>query len=93
MAVNDEDKKIAYEKLLNTEFAWGRNSLSQADTVSSVSRLMDKDIVRESIIKMKYGKAGGPTGVVSEMVKTPGEAGGDMITDRTYSSKIGKEIF
>ena len=30
---------------------------------------------------MKNGKTAGPSGVVSEMVKVPGEAGVDMITD------------
>ena len=38
-------------------------------------------MVRESISKMKNGKAAGLSGVVSEMVKAAGEAGVDMITD------------
>ena len=38
-------------------------------------------MVRESISKMKNGKAAGPTGVVSELVKAAWEAGVAVITD------------
>ena len=55
--------------------------MSQLDTVSGVPRLIDKDMVRESISKMKKGKASGQIIIVSEMVKVAGQAGGDMITD------------
>ena len=45
----DEEKKRAWktwhEKLLNTEFAWGRNSLSEADTITSIPCSIDKKIV------------------------------------------------
>ena len=45
LAVSDEDKKIAwksyYENLLNTEFVWDRNNLSQADPVSAVPPLIE----------------------------------------------------
>ena len=56
-ALSDEDKKITWknyhENLLNTEFAYDRKSLSQADAVSGIPRLIDKDMVRESISKVK----------------------------------------
>ena len=43
LAFSDEDKEIAWknyhEKLLNTDFAWHRNSLSQEDTISSIPHL------------------------------------------------------
>ena len=46
LAVSEEDKKVAwesyYENLLNTEFDWDRNSLSQVDPVSSAAILIDK---------------------------------------------------
>ena len=38
-------------------------------------------MVRESISKMKNGKAAGPTGVVAELVKAAWEAGVAVITD------------
>ena len=60
---------------MNTEFAWDRNSLSQADKITSLPCSIDKDTVRESVSKIKNGKAGELSGVVSEMVKKAGEAG------------------
>ena len=41
------------ENLLKIEFTWSKSSLSQADIVSSASCLIHKDMVRESIDKMK----------------------------------------
>ena len=38
-------------------------------------------MLRESISKIDNGKAAGLSGVVSEMVKTAGEAGAEMMTD------------
>ena len=56
LAVSDEDKKMTWksyhEKLSNTQFAWDRNSLSQADTVSGIPYLIEKEMVKESISKM-----------------------------------------
>ena len=66
-------EKSDHEKFLNLEFTWSRYSLSQADTVSSVSHLIDQNIVRESITKMKNGKAAGPSGLLSGMIKAAGE--------------------
>ena len=43
--------------------------------------LIDKDMVRESVSKMKTGKATLPSGLVLEMVKAAGEAEVEMITD------------
>ena len=57
------------------------NSLSKTDIVSGVPRLIDKDMVRKSISKMRNGKAARPSGVLSEMVKATGKAGVGMITD------------
>ena len=68
-------------KLLITKFAWDRNTLSGADTASGVPCLIDKDMVRASISKMKNWNAAGLSRVVSEMVKVAGEAGVDMIAD------------
>ena len=70
----DEEKKRAWksyhEKLLNTQFAWDRNSLSEADAISSIPCSIDKDMIRESISKINNGKAAELSRVVSEMVKT-----------------------
>ena len=80
----NESKKIAlkrYEKLLNTEFARNKNNLSEVGTVYSVHRLINKEIVRESISKMNHGMAAGPSGLVSETVKPAEDAEINMITD------------
>ena len=72
LVINDEDQKIArrscHEKLLNTEFAWGRNTLSEADTISGVPHLTHKNMIRESITKMKKGNVSRTTDVALETV-------------------------
>ena len=40
---------------------------------SGVPRLIDKDMIRDSLSKMKNGKAAAPSGVVPEMAKAVGE--------------------
>ena len=67
--------------LLNTEVTWDRKSLSQADTVSRVPCLIDKDMLRESINKIKNARIVGPSSVLLEMVKVAGEVRLDMMTD------------
>ena len=66
---------------MNKELAWDRNSLSQADTVGGVHPLLDKDMIRESINKMKNGKATELSSVVLEMVTAVWESSVYMITD------------
>ena len=40
-------QSVSYcDKLLNTEFTWNKNCLSQTDTASSVPCLIDNDMVR-----------------------------------------------
>ena len=80
LAVSDEDKKIAscHEKFLNTEFAWDKNSLSQADIISGLPRLIHKEMVRASVSVMKNRKAAGRSVVMWEMVLTAGEARFDI---------------
>ena len=43
--------------------------------------LIDKDMVRESVSKMKTGKATLPSGLVLEMVKAAGEAEVEVTID------------
>ena len=85
LAVSEEYKKTVWKSnhmnLLNTEVTWDRKSLSQADTVSRVPCLIDKDMLRESINKIKNGRIVGPSSVLLEMVKVAGEVRLDMMTD------------
>ena len=52
VTVNEEGKKTAwksyYENLLNTEFTWDKNSLSQVDPVNNAAILINKSIVRKA---------------------------------------------
>lgn len=49
---------------MNTEFAWGGNSLSEADRGSGVPQLIYKDVVREAICKKNNSKTVGPSSFV-----------------------------
>ena len=84
MALSDEAKKLAwkqhYENLLNVEFAWDRDTLSDAQPVEGPSVYITSEMVSEAIKKMKIGKAPGPSGIVAEMLKASGEDGIDIIT-------------
>ena len=66
---NNRATKSYDEKLLNVEFAWYRNSFSQADTVNSVPYLINKDMIREPTSEMKNGKAAGTSGSEFEIEK------------------------
>ena len=55
-------------KLLNTEFAWDRNSLFQVATVSGATCLISKHIFSESISKQNV-KASQLSDLLSEMIK------------------------
>ena len=67
LPVSHEDKNItwiSYNELLNTEFVWGGNSLSEADRGSGVPQLIYKDVVREAICKKNNSKTVGPSSFV-----------------------------
>ena len=53
----------------------------QKITITSIPYSIDKTMVRESVSKIKNGKAAGLSSVVSEIVKTAGETGAEMIKD------------
>ena len=73
--------KIHYEQLLNVEFDWDWSSLSIEPSVESPAIKMTKDVVAAAVLKMKEGKAWGPSGIVIKMVKAEGYAMQDVITD------------
>ena len=97
MMVVSNENKISwkkYEKLWN-RFSMDRNSLPEADIISSLPLLVDKGVARESVNAMKNGKSSGPSCLVSEVVKMEEEeAGLSLITipdysGRSYFSRIG----
>ena len=84
LASTEEEKKLAwkshYEKLLNTEFDWDRDSLSEVHPVEGPAMQIKKEWVEEAIRKMKNGKAAGMSAIVAEMVKASGDTGIELIT-------------
>ena len=69
-----------YNHLLNVEFDWDQDSLSEAVPVDEPIKV-EKSMVIEAIGKMKEGKAAGPSGVTVEMVKAGGELSSDLVHD------------
>jgi hypothetical protein len=61
-----------FDKLLNEEFEWDRNSLSETKATSGSAQRITETEVMEAIAKSKPGKAPGPSGVVTEMLKAAG---------------------
>ena len=82
----DEDKvrevwRAHFDDLLNVEFSWDKDSLVESDAISGPAECISKEEVRAAMAAMKVGKAGGPSGVVSEMLKAAGEDGVEWVTD------------
>ncbi|MBJ5565719.1 reverse transcriptase family protein, partial [Salmonella enterica subsp. enterica serovar London] len=67
------------EKLLNVENAWDKNASS--GKVEGPSCRITEAEVEKAIGRMKKGKAAGPTGVVTEMLKASQEVGVQWLTD------------
>ncbi len=73
-----------YEKLLNVEFDWDPDHLSDEPPVHAVecpSTPITISTVKKVISQMKSGKAAGHSGMVVEMVKVAGDTVASMILD------------
>ena len=84
--VVEEDKlmevwRAHYDGISNEEFTWDREGLTNVSPVCGPSERISALKVDAAIGKMKQGKSGGPTGVVSEMLKAAGETGILWMTD------------
>ena len=79
MAFDDKSKlaswKCHYQKLLNAEFPWDSNTLSEEQPLQGPPIRITNEMVSEALSKMKKGKATGPSGLNVEMIL----AGGDDI--------------
>ena len=77
LAHTDKEKldawKCHYNRLLNVEFPWDRNSLSEEQPVEGPAIWITEDMVSKSINIMKKGKAAGPSGVVIELIRAGGK--------------------
>ena len=85
MSMNEEAKQNAwaehYERLLNVEFDWNPDHLSNEPPLEDRPIPITIDMVKKAISKMKLGKAAGSSGIVVEMIKAAGDTGATMICD------------
>ena len=85
MSMSEEAKQNAwaehYERLLNVEFDWDPDHLSNEPLLEGPPIPITIDMVKKAISKMKSGKAAGPSGIVVEMIKAAGDTGATMIRD------------
>ena len=80
MSMSEEAKQNAwaehYERLLNVEFDWDPDHLSNEPPLEGPPIPITIDMVKKAISKMK-----GPSGIVVEMIKAAGDTGATMIRD------------
>ena len=85
LSLDEEAKKEAwrehYERLLNVEFPWNPEDLSEESPVEGPSEPITLEMITKAISKMASGKAAGPSGIVAEMLKPVGEAGAVEVRD------------
>ena len=78
LSLDEEAKKEAwrehYERLLNVEFPWNPEDLSEESPVEGPSEPITLEMITS-------GKAAGPSGIVAEMLKPVGEAGAVEVRD------------
>ena len=85
LSLDEESKKEAwkehYERLLNVEFPWNLEDLSEESPVEGPSEPITLEMITKAITKMASGKAAGPSGIVAEILKLVGEAGAEEVRD------------
>ena len=81
MSVSDDSKQKHYQRLLNVEFDWDPNHLSDESPVEGPPIPITFDMVKKAISQMKAGKAPGPSDIVVEMIRAAGDMGASMIRD------------
>ena len=69
-----------YERLLNEEFLWDRESLVLEDPVFGPQPQIDRKSVKSALAKIKKNKAPGTSGVITEMLLASGDASLDKMT-------------
>ena len=85
LSLDEEAKKEAwrehYECLLNIEFPWNPEDLSEESPVEGPSEPITLEMITKAISKMASGKAARPSGIFTEMLKPVGEAGAVEVRD------------
>ena len=76
LTISDKAKlygwKEHYQKFLNVEFPWDKNSLNKSAAVEGTAIFVTENIMKEAIKKMEQGEAGRPSRVIAEMIKAGG---------------------
>ena len=85
LAVTDHEKLLAwqehYERLLNEEFDWNKESLALNNPTIGPRSRIEVDTVKRVLSRMKCGKAVGSSGVVAKMLLASGEVDISRMTD------------
>ena len=72
LSLDEEAKKKAwrehYESLLNVEFPWNPEDLSEESPVEGPNEPITLEMITKAISKMASGKAARPSGIVAEML-------------------------
>ena len=63
-----------YDKLLNEEFPWNPDTLSDDPPVQGPAIYITPDMVENAMSKMKCGKSSGPSGIIIEMMRAAGDS-------------------
>jgi len=96
IVLNDDDKMKAwvehYARLLNVEFKWPSNELSEVNRTAGPPPNVSAARIRKALSKMKYHKAAGPSGIITEMLKVAGEEGVELIRQLTQAVFSNGEI-
>ena len=70
-----------YRGLLNVEFPWDEEALPDAPPVEDCALGITDKMVSAALNKMKYGKAAGPSGIITEMLKAAGAKGIEFLRE------------
>ena len=83
LSLDDKSKKSAwkehYERLLNVEFDWSPDDLSEEEPVEGPSEPITDELIAKAVAKMPIGKAAGQSGIIAELIKPTGEFGVSLI--------------
>ena len=83
MSMSEDAKQMAclehYQRLLNIEFDWDPDHLSDEPPVEGPPIPITIDMVKKAISQMKAGKAPGPSGIVMEMIRAACDTDTSMI--------------
>ena len=85
MSMSEDSKQKVwlehYQRLLNVEFDWDPDHLSDEPPVEGPPIPITIDMVKKAISQMKVGKSQGPSGIVVEMIRAAADMGTSMIRD------------